>query len=150
VRPPHQDSVIFDTDLDRTSAGSSTGITFAIYNIGSIPAVFFCGPVNDYFGRRVGMFTGAIIVVIGTCIQAPSINRAMFLIGRFILGFGVSFCCVSAPCYVSEVCVTWALVDQVKLICSQMAHPAWRGTLTGLYNCTWCKSKLVQTRVYVC
>ncbi|KAI4797177.1 general substrate transporter [Aureobasidium sp. EXF-8845] len=90
-----------------TSAGSSTGITFAIYNIGSIPAVFFCGPVNDYFGRRVGMFTGAIIVVIGTCIQAPSINRGMFLGGRFILGFGVSFCCVSAPCYVSEVSYLW-------------------------------------------
>lgn len=66
------------------------------------------------------MFTGAIIIVIGTCIQAPAVNRAMFMGGRFLLGFGVSFCCVSAPCYVAE-----------------MAHPAWRGTLTGLYNCTW-------------
>lgn len=68
----------------------------------------------------MGMFTGAIIIIIGTCIQAPSVNRGMFLGGRFLLGFGVSFCCVSAPCYVSE-----------------MAHPAWRGTITGLYNCTW-------------
>ncbi|KAL4799210.1 general substrate transporter [Aspergillus venezuelensis] len=102
------------------TSGSSTGIVFAIYNIGSIPAVFFTGPVNDYWGRRVGMFVGALIIVIGTCIQAPSVNRGMFLAGRFILGFGVSFCCVSAPCYVSE-----------------MAHPAWRGTITGLYNCTW-------------
>ncbi|OBW67434.1 MAG: UPF0261 domain-containing protein [Aureobasidium pullulans] len=116
--------------FDMESAGSSTGITFAIYNIGSIPAVFFCGPVNDYFGRRVGMFTGAIIVIIGTCIQAPSVNRGMFLAGRFILGFGVSFACVSAPCYVSE-----------------MAHPAWRGTLTGLYNCTWYIGSIVASWV---
>jgi MFS family permease len=93
-----------DTNIDRKSAGSSTGITFAIYNIGSIPAVFFSGPVNDYLGRRAGMFTGAVIVIIGTCIQAPSVNRGMFLAGRFILGLGVSFACVSAPCYVSEVC----------------------------------------------
>jgi MFS family permease len=50
------------------------------------------------------MFTGAVIVIIGTCIQAPSVNRGMFLAGRFILGLGVSFACVSAPCYVSEVC----------------------------------------------
>lgn len=104
----------------RNTAGSSTGIIFAIYNIGSIPAVFLTGPVNDIFGRRAGMFTGALIIIIGTCIQAPAINRGMFLAGRFLLGFGVSFCCVSAPCYVSE-----------------MAHPVWRGTLTGLYNCTW-------------
>ncbi|KAL4998338.1 general substrate transporter [Aspergillus recurvatus] len=102
------------------TSGSSTGIVFALYNIGSIPAVLFTGPVNDYWGRRCGMFIGALIIVIGTCVQSPSVNRGMFLAGRFILGFGVSFCCVSAPCYVSE-----------------MAHPAWRGTITGLYNCTW-------------
>ena len=56
------------------STGSSTGIVFAIYNIGSIPAVVLTGPVNDYFGRRAGMFTGAVIIIIGTCIQAPAIN----------------------------------------------------------------------------
>ncbi|GJN81305.1 hypothetical protein PLIIFM63780_004838 [Purpureocillium lilacinum] len=101
-------------------ADSSTGLVFAMYNIGSVAAVFFTGPVNDYFGRRWGMITGAAIVIIGTCVQAPCHSRGQFLGGRFVLGFGVSFCCVSAPCYVSE-----------------MAHPRWRGTLTGLYNCTW-------------
>jgi hypothetical protein len=30
----------------RTVAGSSTGIVFAMYNIGSIAAVFFTGPVK--------------------------------------------------------------------------------------------------------
>lgn len=102
------------------STGSSTGLVFAIYNIGSIPAVVLTGPVNDYLGRRAGMFTGAVIIILGTCIQAPSVNMHMFIAGRFLLGFGVSFCCVSAPCYVSE-----------------MAHPKWRGTITGLYNTCW-------------
>ncbi|KAK1757771.1 C6 zinc finger domain-containing protein [Echria macrotheca] len=102
------------------AAGSSTGLVFAMYPIGSVCAVFFTGPVNDYWGRRWGMFIGALIVIVGTCVQAPSTNTRQFLAGRFVLGFGVSFCCVSAPCYVSE-----------------MAHPRWRGTLTGLYNCTW-------------
>ena len=100
--------------IQRKTAGAGTGLVFAMYNIGSIPAVFLTGPVNDRFGRRAGMFTGATIIIIGTCIQAPSVNHEMFLAGRFILGFGVSFCCVSAPCYVSE-----------------MAHPHWRGTITG-------------------
>ncbi|EHL01726.1 putative Lactose permease [Glarea lozoyensis 74030] len=103
-----------------SQAGSSTGLVFALYNIGSIPAVFLTGPVNDRYGRRAGMATGAVIIIIGTCIQAPSVNMKMFMAGRFILGFGVSFCCVSAPCYVSE-----------------MAHPKWRGTITGLYNTCW-------------
>ena len=104
----------------RVIADSGTGLVFAMYNIGGLAAVFFTGPLNDYFGRRWGMFVGAVIVIIGTCVQGPSTYRGQFLAGRFVLGFGVSFCAVSAPCYVSE-----------------MAHPKWRGTLTGLYNCTW-------------
>lgn len=80
------------------------------------------------------MFIGALIVIIGTCVQAPSPHRGQFLAGRFILGFGVSFSCVSAPCYVSE-----------------MAHPKWRGTLTGLYNCTWYIGSIIASwTVYGC
>ncbi|KAH8645822.1 general substrate transporter [Xylariales sp. PMI_506] len=116
--------------FDMSVAGSSTGIVFAMYNIGSVAAVFFTGPTNDYLGRRAGMFAGAVIVIIGTCIQAPSTSHAMFLGGRFVLGFGVSFCCVSAPCYVSE-----------------LAHPRWRGTITGLYNCTWYIGSIVASWV---
>lgn len=106
--------------FNMTGAGSATGIVFAMYNIGSVAAVFLTGPTNDYLGRRWGMFVGSALVIVGTCVQAPSTTRGQFLGGRFVLGFGVSFCCVSAPTYVSE-----------------MAHPAFRGTLTGLYNCTW-------------
>lgn len=104
----------------RSTAGSGTGLVFAMYNIGSVAAVFFTAPVNDWFGRRWGMFTGALVIIVGTCVQATTHTKSQFLGGRFVLGFGVSFCCVSAPCYVSE-----------------MAHPKWRGTLTGLYNTTW-------------
>ncbi|KAI4596922.1 hypothetical protein KJ359_004832 [Pestalotiopsis sp. 9143b] len=117
-----------------TVAGSSTGLVFAMYNIGSVAAVFFTGPTNDYLDRRAGMFIGALIVIIGTCIQAPSTSNSMFLGGRFVLGFGVSFCCVSAPCYVSE-----------------LAHPKWRGTITGLYNCTWYIGSIIASWVvYSC
>ncbi|KAK3329963.1 hypothetical protein B0H66DRAFT_572223 [Apodospora peruviana] len=120
--------------FNMSTAGSSTGLVFAMYNIGSVAAVFFTGPVNDWFGRRWGMFTGAAIVIVGTCVQAPSTTQGQFLGGRFLLGFGVSFCCVSAPCYVSE-----------------MAHPRWRGTLTGLYNCTWYIGSIIASwTVYGC
>ncbi|WPH01330.1 Hypothetical protein R9X50_00416900 [Acrodontium crateriforme] len=113
-------------------ASSSTGLIFAMYNIGSIPAVFCTGPVNDILGRRMGMFVGALTVIIGTCVQATAQDKGQFLAGRFVLGFGVSFCCVSAPCYVSE-----------------MAHPHWRGTITGFYNCTWYIGSIISGWVIV-
>ncbi|KAH6972409.1 lactose permease [Ilyonectria sp. MPI-CAGE-AT-0026] len=109
-----------------SSTGSQTGFIFAVYSIGSIAAIPFTGPINDLLGRRWGMFTGAMLIILRTCIQAPSTSIRMFIGGRFVLGFGVSFCSVSAPCYVSE-----------------MSHPKWRGTHTGLYNCMWWLGSIV-------
>ncbi|KAK2740805.1 MFS monosaccharide transporter [Colletotrichum kahawae] len=124
----------YKTYFKKETVDESTGIVFAMYNIGSVAAVFFTGPTNDYLGRRWGMFIGSLIVIIGTCIQAPTKTAGQFLAGRFVLGFGVSFVCVSAPTYVSE-----------------MAHPAWRGTITGVYNCTWYVGSIIASwTVYGC
>ncbi|PLB55754.1 putative MFS monosaccharide transporter [Aspergillus steynii IBT 23096] len=102
------------------SASSSTGFVFAIYGIGSIAAVPFVGPLNDWLGRRSALFVGSLIVILGACVTGASKNHGMFLGGRFVLGFGVCFCNVTAPVYVSE-----------------LAHPVWRGTLMGMYNSFW-------------
>lgn len=67
------------------------------------------------------MVCGSLITIIGTCIEAPAANVAMFCAGRFILGLGVSICGTAGAIYVAE-----------------MAHPVWRGPITGLYNTFWC------------
>lgn len=100
--------------------GQESGIVFSVYTIGNIVGSFFCGPFTDWWGRRWGMFIGASIIILGTCVQAPSTSLSMFIGGRFVLGFGVATCATAGPSYVAE-----------------MAHPAWRGTLTGLYNTFW-------------
>lgn len=71
-------------------------------------------------GRKWGMFIGSCCIVLGTCVQAPSTTLAGFMVGRFILGFGVAICASAGPAYVSE-----------------MAHPSYRGTMTGVYNTFW-------------
>ena len=83
----------------------------------SAPFTVQSGLILTVPGRRWGMFFGALIIVIGACIQAPSVNLGMFMAGRFILGFGVAISASAGPAYVSE-----------------MAHPAYRGTMTGIYN----------------
>lgn len=112
--------ISYQKTFDMKTSGSSTGIVFMIYNVGSLAAAPLVPFATDRLGRRVGMFIGAVVIIIGTCIQATSKAIPQFLGGRFLLGFGVSYCCIAAPTYVSE-----------------MAHPKWRGTLTGFYNCMW-------------
>ena len=53
--------------------------------------------VKDTWGRRWGMFVGAVIIILGTCIQAPSNTLAVFKAGRFVLGFGVALSASTPP-----------------------------------------------------
>ncbi|KAL1630341.1 hypothetical protein SLS56_005013 [Neofusicoccum ribis] len=103
--------------------GIWAGIVTAMYQIGSVVALPFVGPAIDNFGRKGGMFIGALIIVIGTVINATTMFTAsigQFEAGRFILGFGVSIAMAAGPMYVVEV-----------------THPAYRGVMTALYNTFW-------------
>lgn len=86
--------------------GIWAGIVTAMYQIGSVVALPFVGPCIDKFGRKGGMFIGAITIVIGAIINATTYYTAsigQFEAGRFILGFGVSIATAAGPMYVVEV-----------------------------------------------
>lgn len=59
----------------------------ALMTIGS-----FCGApflaLGDVIGRRGINFLGNAIVILAAFLQAFSTNLAMFMVGRFLLGFG--------------------------------------------------------------
>jgi MFS family permease len=98
-----------------SGAGSSTGVIFIIYNMGQIAAFPFCGLLADGYGRRVCIFVGCFIVLIGTAIQASAHERGQFIGGRFILGMGAALASAAGPAYTVE-----------------MAHPSYRGTMAGM------------------
>jgi MFS family permease len=61
------------------------------YTVGAIVAGWFMGgPLADYAGRKVGMASGAILVILATFMQAfaPKGNIGVFIGGRVIIGMG--------------------------------------------------------------
>ena len=100
--------------------GKRASIISGMYTIGGVSALPIVGPCLDNFGRRFGMFIGCLVVVIGTIIGGTSNNLGQFLGSRFLLGWGYSIAASAAPAYVVEI-----------------SHPAYRGVLTGLYNCQY-------------
>lgn len=66
------------------------------------------------------MLLGSLATIVGAVTQAAGSNLATFMTGRFIVGFGVAITSAAGPAYVSE-----------------MAHPAYRGAMTGIYNTFW-------------
>ena len=84
--------------------GSTLGLFTAIQNIGAFCALPFSPYAADLFGRRVGVAVGIVIILIGTVIQVvPTVDRAMFIGGRFLVGFGSNLSQGSAPLLIMEV-----------------------------------------------
>ncbi|KAH7323281.1 general substrate transporter [Stachybotrys elegans] len=100
--------------------GSLLGTMNAILPLGAVFATWPAAFLSDRYGRRISMAVGDIIVIIGAVIQTASMNIAMFLVSRFIIGFGNTITSASAPMMVTE-----------------LAHPASRVTLTSMYNTLW-------------
>ncbi|KAK7414939.1 hypothetical protein QQX98_006264 [Neonectria punicea] len=100
--------------------GSILGLLNAILGLGCIIATPFISVVGDRWGRRMGIFLGAVIMLIGGVIQGASVHIAMFLISRFTIGFGLVFANTYAPMLIGE-----------------LAHPKDRQVATSLYQTSW-------------
>ncbi|KAF4547554.1 Sugar (and other) transporter-like protein 10 [Elsinoe fawcettii] len=116
-----------------SNSGIWAGIITSLYQIGSVTALPFVGPVIDSFGRKGGMFTGACVIIIGAVVQGITERIDNYLTatyvfgaGRFFLGFGVAIAAAAGPMYVVEV-----------------VQPALRGRAGGLYNTFWFVGSIV-------
>jgi len=93
---------------DASHIGLITTVIFIGGFVGSFPA----SPVADRYGRKAGLLIGSIFTIIGSIIQTSAFGYAQFMVGRCLLGVGISFTCVAGPSMVAE-----------------LAHPRQRGTL---------------------
>ena len=80
----------------------------------------FVSYVGDRWGRRFGIFLGSTIMMAGGIIQGASVHFAMFLVSRFVIGFGLVFANTYAPILIGE-----------------LSHPKDRQVVTSLYQTTW-------------
>lgn len=66
----------------------------AIGSMLSIPVVPY---VADVFGRRAGVVTGCVIMLVGVAMVSIGYRVALFVVGRIILGFGLG---IAQVCYI--------------------------------------------------
>lgn len=100
--------------------GSLLGIFSAIFSVGSIVAIPIVPYIADILGRKMGIMIGCIIMLLGVVIQSAAQNIAMFIVARFLLGFGIAIAHGASPLLVTEI-----------------AHPQHRAIFTTIYNTLW-------------
>jgi sugar porter (SP) family MFS transporter len=82
--------------------GTRLGVVNAAQSIGSVLSIPLIGSVSDRFGRRPTLLTGIILIIIATIIQSASVNYAMFVVSRVIVGFGGMFVVQPSPMLIAE------------------------------------------------
>ncbi|KAI1387594.1 general substrate transporter [Hypoxylon trugodes] len=110
----------FQNTFHSGKTGTLVALMFSLYTVGAMVGSPFAAILSDRYGRRAGMFVGAIVIIIGMIIASTAFTIAQFVVGRFVLGLGISIMTVAAPAYAVEI-----------------SPPHWRGRATGFYNCGW-------------
>ena len=89
-------------------------------SVGSIVALPITPYIADIAGRRAGIITGCLLMIVGVVLQSMGLNIQMFIAARFLIGFGVAIAHGSAP-----------------LLIAELVHPQHRAIFTTIYNSTW-------------
>ncbi|KAG8876102.1 hypothetical protein FRB97_004456 [Tulasnella sp. 331] len=106
--------------------GSILGVMNNIQNIFAFLALPLAPLVSDTLGRRQGIFIGSLLILGGTALQSQCRNITQFILGRAMIGFGLSFSVNASP-----------------LLITELAYPTQRGTLTAMYNTGWYAGSII-------
>lgn len=68
---------------------SSVQLSLTLFFIGVALAQFFYGVLSDLYGRKPMLMIGTAVFIVGSLICVVATNIDMFLMGRFIQGFGM-------------------------------------------------------------
>lgn len=93
-------------------SASKVGLITAILMVGAVVGAIIAPPVTDRWGRRMGLLLGCLFGVAGAVIQTCAQESSVFIVGRFIIGVGISTTLCAGP-----------------ILLNELAHPRMRGTI---------------------
>jgi MFS family permease len=116
--------------------GALQGIIGSMYSLGAICSLPFVPLINDRLGRRWAIMIGSwcefvlrklertiltiAVMIIGAVLQGAANGVAMYLVARWLLGFGIPMCIVAASSLLGE-----------------LGYPKERPVLTSLFNASY-------------
>jgi SP family myo-inositol transporter-like MFS transporter 13 len=89
--------VYLGTDLGHTVNSSEKELITSITSGGAFVGAVAAGLTADRFGRKLGIYNGCILFIIGAIIQATSFSIAQMTVGRLVVGLGVGSAAMIVP-----------------------------------------------------
>ncbi|GAB7364943.1 hypothetical protein MBLNU230_g5728t1 [Neophaeotheca triangularis] len=102
-------------DYFNEPSDQAVGGVVSSFQGGAVLGTIFNMLFANKLGRKRTMFVGAMVSLLGSALQAGSVNLAMLIVGRFIGGVAVGQLTSTIPMYAAE-----------------LSEPRWRGLQSGL------------------
>lgn len=80
-----------------TLNGSEKELVTSITSGGAFIGAIVAGLCADRYGRKMGIYTGCILFIIGAIIQVASYSIAQMTVGRAVVGLGVGSAAMIVP-----------------------------------------------------
>ncbi|KZO90717.1 general substrate transporter [Calocera viscosa TUFC12733] len=93
----------FGLQDDPAFTNTIEGAVNGLFSAGGTFGALLVAWMNDAHGRKATMYLAALICIVGTAIQSGAIDVAMFLVARFITGWGIGMMVVLIPIFQAEV-----------------------------------------------
>ena len=95
----------FDLENDGAKNQAITGAINGIFCAGATFGALMVGWMSEARGRKMTLYVSAVINIVGEGLEAGSVNIAMFLVSRFIAGWGIGSIVVLIPIFQAELCM---------------------------------------------
>ncbi|KAJ6050178.1 general substrate transporter [Penicillium canescens] len=95
--------VVLNEDLGHALSSNEKELITSLTSGGAFFGALAAGCSADKYGRKIGIFLGCIVFVIGAVLQACAFSLAQMAVGRFVIGIGVGSAAMIIPLYIAEV-----------------------------------------------
>ncbi|KAL0932921.1 myo-inositol transporter [Colletotrichum truncatum] len=94
--------VSLKSDLGHELSTSEQELVTSITSGGALIGAIMAGLPADRYGRKLGIYIGCLLFLIGSIIQAAAFSLAQMTVGRFVVGLGVGSAAMIIPLYIGE------------------------------------------------
>lgn len=109
-------------------ASNIQGITGGGYTLGYFFGAVATIWIGNMLGRKLTIFTGSLIMIIGAVIQVASSDLAQMIPGRFITGFGNGMNTSTVPTWQAETSKSHRRGQMVMIEVSPSRDSHWKST----------------------
>ncbi|TGO09572.1 hypothetical protein BTUL_0161g00250 [Botrytis tulipae] len=136
----------FLTFFNTTQDSSIIGAINSTFNGGAVFGALQGGLTMDRYGRKITIFMGALICLVGAILQTAAQNLAMILVGRIFTGWAVGLLSMAVPVYNAE-CADPKIRGLIVGLSQQMIGVGFIVSTWVGYGCGVTKDSPIQWRV---